>query len=151
MSPVDVEPVALESARDEPMARYINKRHGFAIAVPGGWDEFAAASNEDGSIFENKALGADLRIFASANEGDVDYQQAVEALRDGTRDIAGGPVSENEYRGSAIDTEGDRIQMRLVRKPGGALVTALMRYPVTNAAELDPVAAVTLDSLRLEP
>lgn len=138
----------LEGAPDEPVSRYANTRYGFSIAVPDGWSEFQTATNEEGSIFENKASDADLRVFASANEGDVEFQQAIEALREGTKDVQGRMIDENEYRGAATDAEGYRIQLRLVRAPD-RMITAVIRYPARSAADFDAVAAVTLDSLAL--
>lgn len=140
---------ALEGAPDEPIARYDNARYGFTIAVPQGWTEFASATNEAGSLFQNRLWDADLRVFGSPNEGDVDFQQAIAALRDGTRDVHDQMIGEDEYRGAATDEKGYRIQLRLIRMPDH-MVAAMMRYPVRSAADLDSIAAVTLGSLALE-
>jgi len=150
VSPVDRNGIALEGAPDQPLTSYTNDKYGFTIAVPKGWGEFRPATSEDGSIFENKALDSDLRISGSANEGDADFQQAVEALRDGTTDVSGAMAGETDYRGAATDAEGYRIELRLIRAPRG-LITALVRYPVKQAAALAPLAGATLDSVVVTP
>lgn len=146
VTPVDAEPVKLESAPDEPIGTYSNPKYGFTIAVPDGWTENHAARTEDGTIFENKALNADLRVYGSVNDGDGDYQQSVEAMREGTTDQVGGAIGDEEYRGAST-ADGDRIELRMFRKPEGPMVSALMRYPIEKTAEMGPVAKKALDSL----
>lgn len=149
LTPVDSGPVELESAPDQPIGSYTNGQHRFTIAVPDGWVELRAAANEDGSIFESRTLDSDLRVHGSSNEGDADFEEAIEALRDSTTNADGAMVGTNEYRGAATDPEGYRIELRLLRRPGGGMVSALVRYPVDRAGELAPIAARTLDSLTL--
>lgn len=146
----DRQPTELESAPDEPVSQYANIRHGYTIAVPVGWTESDAAASADGTNFESRARNADLRVFGSAKAGDADFRRAVEALRGGTANFFGGMIGQDEYCASATDRQGYRIQFRLIRMPG-KLISARMRYPAQYAAELDPVAAVTLNSLTLAP
>lgn len=150
ISPVDAKPAALEGEPDEPVGTYTNHKYGFSVLIPEGWRQLTAAANEDGSIFEDKTEDADLRAYGADNEGDSDFQQAVEALRDGTTDSEGAMVGDREYRGAAT-MDGDRIRLRLIRTPSGAMAAAMVRYPVAKAAVLDPVAVRVLDSLTLIP
>ena len=145
VSPVDRSAIALEGAPDQPLTSYTNDKYGFTVAVPPGWGEFRPATSEDGSIFENKALDSDLRISGAPNDGDADFQQAMEALRDGTTDVTGA-MAGTEYRGAATDPEGYRIEIRLIKAPKG-LITAMVRYPLKQAATLSPLAKATLDSV----
>lgn len=149
--PVDSEPpAALEGEPDEPVGTYANRKYGFSVMIPEGWAQLTAAANEDGSIFEDKKIGADLRAYGADNEGDADFQQAIEALRDGTTDVEGAMVGEREYRGAAT-AEGDRIRIRLIKTGSGAMASVMVRYPVDRAATLDPVAIRVLDSLSVTP
>jgi len=150
VSPVDRNAIALEGAPDQPLTSYTNDKYGFTVAVPPGWGEFRPATSEDGSIFENKALDSDLRISGAPNEGDADFQQAMEALRDGTTNVTGAMAGETEYRGAATDPEGYRIEIRLIKAPQG-LITAMVRYPLKQATALSPLAQATLDSVVVAP
>lgn len=152
VTPVDTAPVNLEGEADPPFSggAYINLKYKFSVSMPEGWIQNLEASNEDGSIYENKAIDADARVSGSDNEGDVDFQQAIEAMREGTTDVEGAMIGENEYRGAAT-SEGDRVRVRLLKTPQGQLISLLVRYPVAKAADLDPVAIRTLDSLKLNP
>ena len=147
VTPVDSAPAELEGAPDAaPAGTYINLKYNFSVKMPEGWAQNIEASNEDGSIYENKALDADVRASGAENEGDVDFQQAVEAVRDGTTDVEGAMIGDSEYRGAAT-LEGDRIRIRLVKNPKGALISVMVRYPLAQAKTLDPVAIQVLDSL----
>jgi hypothetical protein len=151
VTPVDSEPpAALEGEPDEPVGTYANRKYGFSVMIPEGWAQLTAAANEDGSIFEDKAAGADLRAYGADNEGDTDFQQAIEALRDGTTDVEGALVGDREYRGAAT-AEGDRIRIRLIKTASGAMASVMVRYPTNRAATLDPVAVRVLDSLSVTP
>lgn len=150
VTPVDSEPVALEGEPDEPVGTYANRKYGFSVMIPEGWAQLSAAANEDGSIFEDKATDADMRAYGADNEGDADFQQAIEALRDGTTDVEGAMVGEREYRGAAT-AEGDRIRIRLLKTSKGAMASVMVRYPVSRAAALDPIAVRVLDSLSVTP
>lgn len=150
VTPVDSEPVALEGEPDEPVGTYANSKYGFSVMIPEGWKQLTAAANEDGSIFEGKAVDADLRAYGADNEGDTDFQQAIEALRDGTTNPEGAMIGEREYRGAAT-AEGDRIRIRLLKTTKGAMVSAMVRYPISRAGTLDPIATRVLDSLSVTP
>lgn len=150
VTPVDSEPVALEGEPDEPVGTYTNRKYGFSVMIPEGWRQLTAAANEDGSIFEGQNVDADLRAYGADNEGDADFQQAIEALRDGTTGAEGAMIGDREYRGSAV-TEGDRIRIRLLKTGKGAMISAMVRYPASRAATLDPVATRVLDSLSIAP
>jgi hypothetical protein len=150
IGPVDAEPVALEGEPDEPVGTYTNRKYGFSVLIPEDWRQLTAAANDDGSIFEDKADDADLRAYGADNEGDSDFQQAVEALRDGTTDPDGAMVGDREYRGAAT-MDGDRIRLRLIRTPSGAMAAVMVRYPVAKASVLDPIAVRVLDSLSIVP
>lgn len=148
---VDAEPPeTLEGEPDEPVGTYANRKYGFSVMIPEGWKQLTAAANDDGSIFESKTVEADMRAYGAVNEGDTDFQQAIEALRDGTTDVEGAMVGDREYRGAAT-AEGDRIRIRLIKTSSGAMASVMVRYPVTRAATLDPVAIRVLDSLSVTP
>lgn len=128
---------------------YLNDAHGYSITLPEGWMRDAKASTADGVVFVDPGAGADIRIFWSTNAGDRDLQQVVEAMNQGSEAVDGSFVTDNEYRGTANDGEGNSVAVRLLRKPDGSLVTATFVYPEMLGEQYQAIAGETLDSLRV--
>lgn len=143
--------VAANSADGETVVdrHYANALHGFAFTAPEGWVRDAAASSDDGVVFEDPGAGADIRIFWTKNADDRDLQQVVESMNDGSDAVDGRFVSDDEYRGTANDGEGSSVAVRLIRKGDGSLVTATFVYPEMLSEQYMAVADQTLDSVRV--
>lgn len=128
---------------------YVNDRHGFSITLPVGWTQDASAATADGVVFQDPGAGADIRVFWSANDDDKDLQQVVEAMNADSEGTEGRFIGDNEYRSTAGDGEGNRVAVRMLRKPDGSLVTATFVYPEMLNAQYAVLGAQTLDSLKL--
>jgi hypothetical protein len=128
---------------------YLNDARGFSITLPEGWARDDKASTPEGVVFADPGAGADIRIFWSANPDDRDLQQVVEGMNDGPEAVDGNFITDNEYRGTANDGEGNAVAVRLIRKPDGSLVTATFVYPEMLGEQYQVIAGETLDSLRV--
>lgn len=143
---------ALESQQADESAdsrNYVNLDRGFSVTLPEGWVMDKGASNDDGVVYEDPGAGADVRVFWQKNEGDETLQQTVEALNSGSEGVDGDFVGDNEYRGTANDGEGNNVAVRLLRQPGGAVVTATFVYPEMLSEQYQGIAEKLLDSLRV--
>jgi hypothetical protein len=143
---------ALESQQADESAdrrNYVNLDRGFSVTLPEGWVMDKGASNDDGVVYEDPGAGADVRVFWRKNEGDETLQQTVEALNSGSEGVDGDFVGDNEYRGTANDGEGNNVAVRLLRQPGGAVVTATFVYPEMLSEQYQGIAEKLLDSLRV--
>lgn len=143
---------ALESQQADDSAdsrNYVNLDRGFSVTLPEGWVMDKGASNDDGVVYEDPGAGADVRVFWQKNEGDETLQQTVEALNSGSEGVDGDFVGDNEYRGTANDGEGNNVAVRLLRQPGGAVVTATFVYPEMLSEQYQGIAEKLLDSLRV--
>lgn len=143
---------ALESQQADDSAdsrNYVNLDRGFSVTLPEGWVKDKGASNDDGVVYEDPGAGADVRVFWQKNEGDETLQQTVEALNSGSEGVDGDFVGDNEYRGTANDGEGNNVAVRLLRQPGGAVVTATFVYPEMLSEQYQGIAEKLLDSLRV--
>ncbi|EQB13337.1 hypothetical protein [Sphingobium lactosutens] len=143
---------ALESQQADESAdsrNYGNLDRGFSVTLPEGWVIDKGASNDDGVVYEDPGAGADVRVFWQKNEGDETLQQTVEALNSGSEGVDGDFVGDNEYRGTANDGEGNNVAVRLLRQPGGAVVTATFVYPEMLSEQYQGIAEKLLDSLRV--
>jgi hypothetical protein len=128
---------------------YVNVARGFSITLPEGWTMDKGASNADGVVYEDPGAGADVRVFWQANANDQTLQQIVEAVSDGAEGVDGDFVSDNEYRGTANDGEGNNVSVRLLRQPDGSIVTATFVYPEMLSEQYQGIADRTLASLRV--
>ncbi|WP_062732218.1 hypothetical protein [Sphingobium abikonense] len=143
---------ALESQQADDSAdsrNYVNLDRGFSVTLPEGWVMDKGASNDDGIVYEDPGAGADVRVFWQKNEGDETLQQTVEALNSSAEGVDGDFVGDNEYRGTANDGEGNNVAVRLLRQPGGAIVTATFVYPEMLSEQYQGIAEKLLDSLRV--
>lgn len=143
---------ALESQQADDSAdsrNYVNLDRGFSVTLPEGWVMNKGASNDDGVVYEDPGAGADVRVFWQKNVGDETLQQTVEALNSGSEGVDGDFVGDNEYRGTANDGEGNNVAVRLLRQPGGAVVTATFVYPEMLSEQYQGIAEKLLDSLRV--
>ncbi|MEJ7925549.1 hypothetical protein WG908_02120 [Sphingobium sp. AN641] len=130
---------------------HVDLEHGFSITFPDGWTRNAAASTAEGVIFEDPGAGADVRVFWQANANDQDLQQIVEAVSAGSDTVDGDFISDREYRGTANDGEGNNVAVRLLKQPGGSIVTVTFVYPEMLSEQYRGIAKATLDSLRIFP
>ena len=128
---------------------YKNDERGFSITVPVGWAQDTEASTADGAVFKDPGAGAEVRLLWSANAEGKDLQEAVNGLNAGAEGVDGRVVGENEYRGTSGDGQGNRVAVRLLRKPDGSLVTATFAYPEMLNAQYAALGTQTLDSLKL--
>jgi predicted small lipoprotein YifL len=141
--------VTEEEATAEENRNYVNSQHGFSIMLPEGWVRDARASTAAGVVFEDAGAGADIRVFWSRNAGDGDLQKVVEGMNSGSEAVDGDFVSENEYRGTANDGEGNSVAVRLIRKPDGSLITATFVFPEMLSEQYMAIGQKTLSSLRV--
>jgi predicted small lipoprotein YifL len=130
---------------------HVDPDHGFSITFPEGWTRDAAASTSDGVVFQDPGAGADVRVFWQKNDNDQALQQIVEAMNSGSDSVEGSLVSDTEYRGTASDGEGNSVAIRLLKQPGGSIVTATFVYPEMLSEQYNAIAKATLDSLRIFP
>lgn len=132
------------------MISYTNALRGFTILVPKNWPADAAASDDNGQVFID--AGSEVKLSAGwlENREDADLTDAVKALEDAGDGMVGDYVSEDEYRAAGVIEEGTKTAHRILRKPDGTMVRAVMSYPAARSKTLDPLAARILDSLTLQ-
>lgn len=130
---------------------HVDQDHGFSITFPEGWTRDAAASTDDGVVFEDPGAGADVRVFWQKNDRDQALQQIVEAMNSGSDSVEGAFITDTEYRGTASDGEGNSVAIRLLKQPDGSIVTATFVYPEMLSEQYNAIAKATLDSLRIFP
>lgn len=132
------------------MTSYANALRGFSIMVPKSWAANAAASDDNGRVFNNAESKAVLTAGWIENREDADLTAAVKALEDAGEGMIGDYVNENEYRASGVIEEGSKTARRILRKPDGTMIRAMINYPADSAKDVDAVAAQILDSLTLQ-
>lgn len=132
------------------MTSYSNALRGFSIMVPKSWTADARASDDNGGVFNNAETKAKLSADWIENREDADLIAAVKALEDAGEGMTGDYVNENEYRASGIIEEGSKTAQRILRKPDGTMIRAMITYPADSAEAIDPLAAQILDSLALQ-
>lgn len=128
---------------------YVNQAHGFSVTFPEGWVIDKSASNADGAVYEDPGAGADVRVFWQKNDKDQTLQQIVEAVSNGAEGVDGDFISDNEYRGTANDGEGNNVAIRLLRQADGSIVTATFVYPEMLSEQYQGIADMVLASLRV--
>lgn len=132
------------------MASYSNALRGFSIMVPKSWTADTRSSDDNGGVFNNTEAKAKLSAGWIENREDADLTAAVKALEDAGEGMTGDYVNENEYRASGIIEEGSKTAQRILRKPDGTMIRAMITYPADSAETIDPLAAQILDSLALQ-
>ena len=128
---------------------YVNSDRGFSVSFPEGWEQDAAASTPDGTVFQDPGAGADVRVFWQRSGEQQTLQQVVQSMSSGSEGIDGDFIGDNEYRGTANDGEGNNVAVRLLRQPDGGIVTATFVYPEMLSEQYQPIAKKVLDSLRV--
>ena len=128
---------------------YVNSDRGFSVSFPEGWEQDAAASTPDGTVFQDPGAGADVRVFWQRNGEQQTLQQVVQSMSSGSEGVDGDFIGDNEYRGTANDGEGNNVAVRLLRQPDGGIVTATFVYPEMLSEQYQPIAKKVLDSLRV--
>ena len=128
---------------------YVNEDRGFSVSFPEGWEQDAAASTPDGTVFQDPGAGADVRVFWQRNGEQQTLQQVVQSMSSGSEGVDGDFIGDNEYRGTANDGEGNNVAVRLLRQPNGGIVTATFVYPEMLSEQYQPIAKKVLDSLRV--
>ena len=128
---------------------YVNEDRGFSVSFPEGWEQDAAASTPDGTVFQDPGAGADVRVFWQRNGEQQTLQQVVQSMSSGSEGVDGDFIGDNEYRGTANDGEGNNVAVRLLRQPDGGIVTATFVYPEMLSEQYQPIAKKVLDSLRV--
>lgn len=142
--------LASEQQADSAEARnYVNREHGFSISFPEGWVKDGDASTGEGVVYEDPGAGADVRVFWRKNEREQTLEQMVQGVSSGAEGVDGDFISDNEYRGTANDGEGNNVALRLLRQPDGSVVTATFVYPEMLSEQYQAIASKTLDSLRI--
>lgn len=138
---------ALDSAE---MVSYANALRGFSIMVPKDWAADEEASDDNGRVFNDSETQATLTAGWIENREDAALTAAVEALEDAGEGMTGEYVNENEYRASGLLDEDNKTAQRILRKPDGTMIRAMVIYPADSAEAVDAVAAQILDSLTLQ-
>ncbi|GLV29484.1 hypothetical protein TomTYG75_20040 [Sphingobium sp. TomTYG75] len=128
---------------------YVNDDRGFSVSFPEGWEQDAAASTPEGTVFQDPGAGADVRVFWQRNGEQQTLQQVVQSMSSGSEGVDGDFIGDNEYRGTANDGEGNNVAVRLLRQPNGGIVTATFVYPEMLSEQYQPIAKKVLDSLRV--
>lgn len=135
---------------DTPASRnYVNVERGFSITFPEGWQKDASSSTADGVVYQDPGAGASIRIFWQKAEDGQTLQQIVQTVNDGSEGVSGDFIGDNEYRGTANDGEGNNVALRLMKQPGGSIVTATFVYPEMLSEQYQMMAEKTLGSLRI--
>lgn len=140
------EAVAIDSAE---LVSYTNALRGFSIMVPKNWKQVDGGSDDDGAAFENADLDMKLMAGWTENRDDAGLLAAVGKLET-AENIAGEYVNDDEYRASGNATENQAKSERILRKPDGTMVRAVVTYPAENAETLGNLATQILDSLSLQ-
>tara|TARA_R110000772_G_scaffold63045_8_gene141351 strand:- start:355 stop:960 length:606 start_codon:yes stop_codon:yes gene_type:complete len=143
----DDTPPVVDSAE---MTSYTNALRGFSIMVPKSWAADTTASNDNGGVFNHADSQATLTASWIENREDADLAAAVKALEDAGEGMVGDYVNENEYRASGLLDEGSKTAQRILRKPDGTMIRAMITYPANSAKSIDPLAAQILNSLTLQ-
>lgn len=132
------------------MTSYANALRGFSIMVPKSWAADTAASDDNGGVFQDAESTAKLTAGWIENREDADLTAAIKVLEDAGEGVTGDYVNENEYRASGVINKGSKTAQRILRKPDGTMIRAIITYPADSAATIDPVAQQILDSLTLQ-
>lgn len=140
----------IDAADSANMTSYVNNLRGFSILVPEKWAVVDAESDDNGNVYRDAESGSQLTVGWTENREDADLQAAITELETGSGDISGENVSEDEYRATGTDGDGNRIARRIMRKPDGTMISAALSYPEDQAATLDVLAPRILDSLTLQ-
>jgi len=140
--------LANATAEDADSRNYVNQARGFSVTFPEGWVIDRGASNADGAVYQDPGAGADVRVFWQKNDNDQTLQQIVEAVNDSAEGVDGDYISDNEYRGTANDGEGNNVAIRLLKQTDGSIVTATFVYPEMLSEQYKGMADTTLASLR---
>ncbi|QTD57588.1 hypothetical protein [Parasphingorhabdus cellanae] len=132
------------------MTSYANALRGFSIMVPKNWAIDEAASDDNGQVFNDADSKATLTAGWIENREDADLTAAVKTLEEAGEGMTGDYVNENEYRASGFIEEGSKTAQRILRKPDGTMIRAIVTYPADSAEAVDPLAQQILDSLTLQ-
>ncbi len=132
------------------MTSYSNALRGFSIMVPKNWTVDEEASDDNGQVFVDSASNATVTAGWIENREDADLAAAVKVLEDAGEGMTGEYVNENEYRASGLLDEDNKTAQRILRKPDGTMIRAMVTYPADSAEAVDAVAAQILDSLTLQ-
>lgn len=132
------------------MISHTNALRGFSILVPKSWPADVEASDDNGQVFSDTETEVTLTVGWIENLDDAELLAAVKKLEDAGEGVTGDYVNENEYRASGVIGGGMKTAQRILRKPDGSMVRAMIDYPSARAEALDPLAARILDSLTLQ-
>lgn len=150
------EAAALDDSQNGPaissadMSSYANALRGFTIMVPTDWAVDSAASDDNGQVFRNEALGLTLQVGWVENREDAAWNSELKAVEDAGDTMSGEAVSENEYRALGILPDGTETSQRMLRNADGTMIRAMVSYDAEQSAAVKPLAAVVLDSLTLQ-
>ena len=128
---------------------YSNVARGFSVTFPEGWVRGKADVGPDAILYEDPGAGANVRVAWDANGDDKSLEQIVRSPSNGSEGVDGDFIGDNEYRGTANDGEGNNVALRLVRQPGGGVVTATFAYPEMLSEQYQGMAEKVLDSVRV--
>ena len=75
---------------------YVNDDRGFSVSFPEGWEQDAAATTPDGTVFQDPGAGADVRVFWQRNGEQQTLQQVVQSMSSGSEGVDGDFIADNE-------------------------------------------------------
>ncbi len=128
---------------------YTDVARGFSLIFPEGWVKSKETAGPDTVVYEDPGAGAAIRVSWDANGEGKSLQQVVESSTAGSEGVDGDFIGDNEYRGTANDGEGNNVALRLLRQPGGAVVTTTFVYPEMLSEQYQGIAEKFLDSVRI--
>lgn len=128
---------------------YTNLARGFSLTFPEGWVKSKETQGADMIIYQDPGAGADVRVSWDANSDGKTLQQIVGSSTSGSEGVDGDFIGDNEYRGTANDGEGNNVALRLLRQPGGGIVTTTFVYPEMLSEQYQGIAERVLDSVRV--
>lgn len=128
---------------------YTNLARGFSLTFPEGWVKSKDGQAADTIVYQDPGAGADVRVSWDANGDGKTLQQIVETSTSGSEGVDGDFIGNDEYRGTANDGEGNNVALRLLRQPGGGVVTTTFVYPEMLSEQYQGIAEKVLDSVRI--
>lgn len=132
------------------MSSYTNALRGFTIMVPNEWAVDSSASDDNGQVFRNAALGLTLQVGWVENREDAAWNAELKAVEDAGDTMSGEAVNENEYRASGTLANGTGSAQRMLRNADGTMIRAIISFDAEQSDAIQPLATTVLDSLTLQ-
>lgn len=130
------------------LTSYTNALRGYTIMVPESWTVDTEASDDNGHTVTAPENGGIITVGWTQNRDNAEMEAAIAAVQEADESMSSDQVSEDEYR--ATGTEGgNKVILRILRKPDGSMVRARISYPSSSAGQFDVIASQIIDSLAL--